>query len=205
MAYVHPQDDRYGPKIAGHRYKKWTPPEPLAVTILKLAAVGVAVVLSPPLLINGIKAYLKYKIDEAGYDEYLNKKRIQNSIRYLKRKHFIAFPGKGRFTITQKGTKRLDKINIDRITVQHVKWDGKWRLLTFDIPEEKAHIREYFRKRLKEIGFYHFQRSVFIIPYPCAKEIDTLCEVLEISSNAHLLTADRFEGDDELKKYFLLK
>ena len=204
MAYIHPLDDRYGPKVGGHRYKKWTPPEPLAVTILKLAAVGVAVTLSPTLLLNVIKAYLKYKIEEEEYHEYVNKRRIQNSLRYLKRKHFVAFPGKGRFTITKTGRERLDKINIDNIQVKQEKWDGKWRLLVFDIPENKVHIRDYFRKRLKEIGFYHFQRSVFIIPYSCAKEIDTLCEVLGITSNVHLITGDRFGGDEDLKKYFRL-
>ena len=204
MGYIHPSDDRYGPKVGGHRYRKWTPPEPLAITILKFASVGIAVALSPTLLLNAIKAYLKYKIDEAEYYEYLNKKRIQNSIRYLKRKHFIAFPGKGKFAITSKGKIRLTKIHIDRITIRRQRWDGKWRLLTFDIPEKKAHLRDYFRKRLKEIGFYHFQRSVFMIPYPCDKEIDAMCGALGISSNVHLITTDRFNGDEELKKLFRL-
>src|SRR3989344_5880508 len=205
MTYVHPQDDRFGRKVGGHRYKKWKPPEPLAVKILKLTAVGIAVIMSPPLLINAMKAYLNYKIDEARYYEYIDKKRIQNSLRYLKRKHFIAFPGKGKFTITKTGRARLDRINIDQIIVKRVPWDGKWRLLTFDIPEEKESKRDYFRRRLKEIGFYHFQRSVFIIPYPCRLEINTMCEELDIEANIHLITADSFEGDDELKSFFRLE
>ena|SRR3990167_7565022 len=204
MTYVHPLDDRYGPKVGGHRYKKWVPPEPLAVTILKLAAIGVAIVLSPPLLFGAIKAHLKYKFDEAEYYKYLDNKRIQRSLRYLKRKHFIAFPGKGRFTVTRRGAARLAKLNIDKVIIKRTKWDQKWRLLTFDIPEQKLHIREYFRKRLKEMGFYHFQRSVFIIPYPCDAEIDMICEALGIESSVHLIAADRFEGDEGIKKYFQL-
>lgn len=203
--YIHPTDDRYGPRVGGHRYKKFIPPEPLAVTILKVAAVSLAVLSSPPLLLNAIRAYLKYKTDEAKYFEYLDKKRIQRSLEYLKRKHFIAFPGKGRFTITAKGKSRLEKVKLDKIKIPRLKtWDRKWRLLTFDIPEEKTHLRDYFRRRLKEIGFYHFQRSVFIFPYPCVQEIDTICETLGITVSVHVLVADRFEGDYDLIKHFRL-
>lgn len=209
MTYIHQSDDRYGPRVGGHRYKKWTPPEPLSITILKLAAFGVALtaasILSPNFLLNAIKTYLKYKYDEAKYYDYLNKQRIRNSLRYLKRKHFIAFPGKGKFAITRKGVGRLARVNVDQITIKRVPWDGRWRLLIFDIPEEKEPIREYFRRRLKGIGFYHFQRSVFIIPYPCEKEIDAICEELQIESDVHLITTDRFEGDEDLKKFFQLK
>lgn len=78
-------------------------------------------------------------------------------------------------------------------------------LLTFDIPEEKEGKREYFRRRLKKLGFYHFQRSVFIIPYPCEKEIEEVAAILEISLNIHILIAQRFEGDEELIRRFNLK
>ncbi len=206
MIYIHPADRRYGPRVGGYRYKKWTPPEPLSITILKMIGLGIAFtaasILSPTFLLNAIKAYLKYKYDETKYYDYINKRRIQASLRYLKRKHFIAYPGKGRFSITKKGASRLNRINIDELKIKKVPWDGKWRLLTFDIPEEKEQKRDYFRKRLKEMGFYHFQRSVFILPYPCKKEIDTICEVLDIESNVHLITGERFEGDDELVKLF---
>lgn len=209
MTYIHPSDDRYGSRVGGHRYKKWTPPQPLSITILKLMGAGIALtaasVLSPTFFLKAIKTYLKYKYDEARYYDYLNKRRIQNSLRYLKRKHFIAFPGKGRFTITKRGAWHLARINIDEIVIKRVPWDGRWRLLTFDIPEEKEQKREYFRRRLKEMGFYHFQRSVFIIPYLCKKEIYAICEQLGIESNVHLITTDRFEGDEELKKFFQLK
>lgn len=165
----------------------------------------VASILSPTFLLQAMKGYLKYKYDEAKFHEYLDKQRIQRSIRYLKRKHFIAFPGKGRFTITKKGVQRLARINVDNIAIKRVPWDGKWRIVTFDIPEEKEGKREYFRRRLKEMGFYHFQRSVFMIPYPCEEEIDQITEALDIESNVHVIVAYPFEGDGELRKHFYLE
>jgi len=207
--YIHPSDNRYGPRVGGYRYKKYAPPEPLSVTILKLAAAGVIItaasILDPAFLLKAIKAYLKYKMDETEYYERVNKRKIQRSLRYLKRKRFIAFPRKGRFIVTIEGTQRLARIDIDKITIKKVPWNGKWWLLTFDIPENKEAKRDYFRRRLKEMGFYHFQRSVFVIPYPCEKEIEKIAETLDISSNYHILIAERFDGDDELILRFNLK
>lgn len=41
-------------------------------------------------------------------------------------------------------------------------WDGKWRIVIFDIPEEKRIIRNLFRRNLKKWGFKHLQKSVWI-------------------------------------------
>ncbi len=194
--------DEYGPTVGGYKYKKYRP-EPLAVTILKLAARKTAVNSSAEFLLNAILDHIAARGGQRKHLEYVNKRRVQRSLEYLKRKHFIAFPGKGLFTVATQGQARLAKVDLDRIKIAKAeKWDGKWRLLTFDIPEEKTNLRDYFRKRLKEIGFFHFQRSVFILPYQCKNEIDTMCKELAIESNVHLITAERFEGDDSLVKSF---
>lgn len=41
-------------------------------------------------------------------------------------------------------------------------WDGKWRIVIFDIPEQKRLIRDLFRRNLKKWGFKHLQKSVLI-------------------------------------------
>lgn len=41
-------------------------------------------------------------------------------------------------------------------------WDGKWRVVIFDIPEEKRIIRNLFRRNLKKWGFKYLQKSVWI-------------------------------------------
>lgn len=41
-------------------------------------------------------------------------------------------------------------------------WDRKWRIVVFDIPEEKRIIRNLFRRNLKKWGFKHLQKSVWI-------------------------------------------
>ncbi|MBI2596559.1 CRISPR-associated endonuclease Cas2 [Candidatus Daviesbacteria bacterium] len=41
-------------------------------------------------------------------------------------------------------------------------WDGKWRIVIFDIPEQKRIIRNLFRRNLKKWGFKHLQKSVWV-------------------------------------------
>lgn len=212
MGYIHPADDRYGPKVGGYRYKKWVPPEPLSITILKLCALGVAFtaasILSPTFLLKAIKGYLKYKYDEAAYYQYLDEKRIKRSLRYLKRKNFIAFPAKGKkgqFVVTRPGNKRLSEIELEEITIKPGPWDGRWRIVMFDVPEVKSGKRHIIRKKLKQLGFYHFQRSVFLFPFPCEEEIAKIKEILDIETEVHLLTADGFPGDEELIRTYNLK
>lgn len=41
-------------------------------------------------------------------------------------------------------------------------WDGKWRIVVFDIPETKRIVRNLFRRNLKKWGFKHLQKSVWI-------------------------------------------
>src|SRR3989338_1597786 len=46
--------------------------------------------------------------------------------------------------------------------IEDKEWDGKWRIVIFDIPEEKRIIRNLFRRNLKKWGFKHLQKSVWI-------------------------------------------
>lgn len=41
-------------------------------------------------------------------------------------------------------------------------WDRKWRIVIFDIPEQRRVIRNLFRRNLKKWGFKHLQKSVWI-------------------------------------------
>lgn len=44
-------------------------------------------------------------------------------------------------------------------------WDGLWRLVIFDIPENIRYKRNILRQKLKDLGFGRLQASVWISPY----------------------------------------
>ncbi|MDP4001365.1 MAG: CRISPR-associated endonuclease Cas2 [bacterium] len=178
----------------------------LSIKILKILGIGLGItavsILAPQLPYVLLKAYIQQKLRKP-----YSKGQMHNSFKYLKRKKFIAFEykkNKIKVILTKLGRQHLNKVAFEEIKIQPIKWDGRWRLLTFDIPENKRGARQTFRRKIKEIGFFHFQRSVFIFPYPCKKEIDEMANLLEIRPFVHLITCDRFPGDHNLLKKFKL-
>ncbi|MBI4034031.1 MAG: hypothetical protein HY378_00590 [Candidatus Brennerbacteria bacterium] len=95
--------------------------------------------------------------------------------------------------------------DIDNIKLKRQRWDGKWRLVTFDIPDSKKTAREALRRKLKELDFYPLQKSVFITPYRCEDEIDFICSVFDVNrNNVLILEVNKFEGAEKLKHHFKL-
>jgi len=107
--------------------------------------------------------------------------------------------------ITDKGKTETLKYDVDKIKIERPDyWDGKWRLIMFDIGNDKKDIRELFREKLKQLEFYPFQESVFIFPFPCLKEIKYLREVFEIPDEVKIVVADSVENDEDLRAMYRL-
>lgn len=59
-------------------------------------------------------------------------------------------------------------------------WDGKYRIVIFDIPEQKRVVRNLFRRRLKEWGFRRWQQSVWVSKRNVTKRLKILIADLKI-------------------------
>ena len=82
-------------------------------------------------------------------------------------------------------------------------WDKKWRIIIFDIPEKRGRIaRDVLRSKLQKLGFYLIQKSVWVYPYPCEKEVQLLCEMFNINPYVNIITAERIYNDNSVKRYF---
>ena len=85
------------------------------------------------------------------------------------------------------------------------KWDKKWRIVIFDISELKRFYREAFRGKLKEMGFFPLQKSVWVCPFECKDEIDLLKDFLGMTDKEIRLIIAKEIGDSEsLRKFFKL-
>ncbi|MEK7591988.1 MAG: hypothetical protein AAB508_01185 [Patescibacteria group bacterium] len=106
--------------------------------------------------------------------------------------------------LTDKGKKLTLSYDIDTMAIQkQEEWDGKWRMVFFDIPAGQIE-RIMFQRKLKNLGFFQMQRSVYICPYPCEKEIKFLREVWEMPHSVKLATVERIENDSDLRRHFRL-
>ena len=77
--------------------------------------------------------------------------------------------------LTKLGKESLNDFNLD-----DQPWDGKWRLVIFDIPETQRAVRDLFRRRLKDWGFRNFQQSVWVTKKNVTGKMRKLINKLEI-------------------------
>lgn len=84
------------------------------------------------------------------------------------------------------------------------KWDNKWRIVIFDIPQSRKAQREKLRFTLKQIGFLKLQHSVWVYPYDCEELITLLKLDFKIGKDILYIIADKIENDKILKKCFEL-
>ena len=74
--------------------------------------------------------------------------------------------------------------------MNELKKDGRWRIAIFDIPQNKDRVRHVLRAKLAEFNFYKLQKSVYVSPYVCEKEMEELTKLLGINSHLHLILAE---------------
>ncbi|KKP56461.1 MAG: Repressor in ring oxydation complex/ phenylacetic acid degradation pathway related protein (PaaX) [Parcubacteria group bacterium GW2011_GWB1_35_5] len=112
----------------------------------------------------------------------------------------------GKLKITKKGKLFLLRNTFYKNKkIKKEKWDGKWRVLIFDIPESLRFIRDQIRATLVAVGFKRLQDSVWIYPYNCEDLIILLKTDLEIGKDLLYMIVDTLEDDEEIKNYFGLK
>lgn len=125
---------------------------------------------------------------------------------YLKKKKMIKEFSRGKkmyIELTPKGKERVKYYFIRRTKIKHKnKWNGKWRVVIFDIAESKKDKREIIRKWLKNIGLIELQRSVYVYPFDFKKELDLMVGALVLHKDVKYMICDIIEGEDALIDYF---
>jgi len=139
----------------------------------------------------------------------INKQSLRRAIKNLYQSKLIKekenADGTITLVLTERGKEKVLTYNIDNMEIKKpVRWDGKWRIVLFDIPEKIKKVREAIRGHLKNLGFYEFQKSVFVYPYNCKDEIDYLIEFYNIRRFVRFVVADEIDNELHLKKYFKL-
>lgn len=116
--------------------------------------------------------------------------------------------GSFKLVLTSEGKKVARHLSIFGSTIRFKKparWDRKWRIVLFDIPEKDRVFRDILRGHLKELEFRKLQHSVFISPYPFEKPILELVALYSAEEYVRVVTATEVDNSAKLKKYFFKK
>lgn len=150
--------------------------------------------------------------------DYLNPISRRNSIRFnqrvtqallrLERRGLIRIIGDGRkreVHLTQQGEELIDGLYASSYVIpMPARWDGKWRLVMFDVPEKRKKVRDTLRMLLRNAGFVHFQDSAWIQPYPCDELVTLLRSHLGSGKGEirYLVVSFADESDYAFRKHF---
>ena len=205
--------DRFGDKLEALMLSDSLSATATKFLLMLVAMGGIAFVgATLPGLVKGIGAFSHNHRKHQKTKKRYSRKQISDSFAYLKKKQLIKIvkESNGKITIrlTNNGKKRLAAYSLDTLTIKKPeKWDGKWRVLMFDIPAHPKpynYARDALRNKIKRLGFYQIQKSVWVYPYECEDELLFVAEMFKVQRYVEILTADRILHEDILKKKFAL-
>ena len=140
--------------------------------------------------------------------DFYNNQKIAQAFSGLRRYKFVRHVKESRenfYSITPKGEARLRVIVIDDIEIKSSKsWNGKWYVVMYDLPLRFKKVRNAFRWKLKDLGFFQFQKSVWIYPYPCEGEILFVADFFGVRKHIEILEVSKILDDRKLKEHFKL-
>lgn len=176
----------------------------IAKTILNILGMGtiLAIALVAPNAVQLLKIFYKKhtvirKFDNKNNFKTINKMVERGWIRQSQK------DGNTVINITKDGKTEDLKFKLEKMTINKPKrWDGLWRIVIFDIPEKHKVARNILRSTLKRLGFYQWQKSVFVLPYDCKKEITYIKEIYELPFYVKMITTDKIDDEHFLKQKF---
>lgn len=171
--------------------------------VLNLAITGTA--LASALVIPNLLVALERPLEK--YWKHLDKRARERELRrvvtYMKSRDFIRGDYEHGLRISRKGRARLDKSRITSLKIPTPKkWDGRWRLIIFDIPEQKKPARNSLNMMLNKLRFYRLQRSVWVHPHPCRDELIKITSYYGVESFVSYIETDHIDNDKKLRLKF---
>lgn len=137
-----------------------------------------------------------------------DQRRLRRTINEMIKREMIALHEEDKETtiiVTEKGKRQLLKYNIQKMKLEKPKhWDGKWRVVIFDVKEGKKVLRNALRTKMQQLEFYQLQKSVYVSPYPCEKEISFIRQYYLVGDEVTYFLATNLEQEDLLTAKFSL-
>lgn len=119
----------------------------------------------------------------------LKQSEVSREIKRLRERGLIDFVSdqKLAYRLTDKGKQ---KAVWESVMISDEKWDGKWRIVIFDVPEKRREARNLLRSSLKNWGFNQWQQSVWATKKNCTKALRNFIKSAGIEDWVLVLESD---------------
>ena len=101
--------------------------------------------------------------------------------------------------ITKEGKSKLNALRLEgEDALVPTSWDGLWRIILLDLPENRKSERESLRYLLKKAGFVCLKNSAWISPFPFEHLFMNIKKDLGLTTEMMIIVTEFI--DDETKK-----
>ena len=135
--------------------------------------------------------------------------QTSSALARLARRGLVTFEstgGKKYARITEKGRRFLayEQQKTALAVTGKRRWDRRFRIVMFDIPERRRSIRIQLRRTMRETGFLRLQDSVWVYPYDCEDFVALLKSDLHLGKDVLYAVVEKIENDAWIRKHFIL-
>ena len=125
----------------------------------------------------------------------------RTTVRLLVGRGYIVLDKRG-YRITLAGKKYSRDLVSWYVNRSPSKWDRRWRIVIFDVPEIRKQDRDYLRRLLVSYGFKKLQASVWVSPYAVPREFNERLWDMRIKNYVLYLLVSEIDYDRTLRRYF---
>lgn len=134
------------------------------------------------------------------------RQRLHETASRLKQRGWITFEirnGRKQMRVTESGMREMARIRLGTYAISQPRtWDGKWRIVMFDINERRRVDRAKIRHILSDLGLYRLQDSVWVHPFDCEEVIALIKTEFRLGENLLYVIADAIDYDRRLRDHF---
>lgn len=161
--------------------------------------------ISVAMLLSGMSSRALYKNLRILREERAMQ-QMRRSLRHLQQRNLVEIKirsGEPHIRLLPLPKEFWKRFDLERLTLKRQpKWDGAWRIVIFDIPEQHAQARRDLSRRIERIGAVRLQDSVFVYPFPWRDEIEFVSEIFQVGPYVRYIEAVSVDGTEKLQRYF---
>ena len=141
-----------------------------------------------------------FGVESGKYD--FTDQTIRTNLRRLEKQGLVARDPKRKICfLTEEGENFIGYIE-DRYLLLKQPWDGKLRIVIFDIPENKRYWRKWLRRELILLQYVQAQKSVYVGKIPLPKSLYEEIAKSGLQKNIFVLTAGEIDRKEEILNIF---
>jgi len=175
--------------------------------VLKLVGAGafLAASVAVPNLPRALRPFLD---DSEEYEAYkrFNIPYLKQTLKRLEQQKLVEIDeeeGIKVVKITRAGRQKILRFALNELAIEKPKyWDGRWYLVSYDVPEDFKFKRMILAEYLRAWGFYPLHQSVFLHAYPCEEQVEFLREYLGVGEYVRIFTVGKIENDKVFRSFF---